>query len=68
MNCHRHVCFNRTFHIDIVGSGPEEAAIKKAVHQRDLPVTFHGAMDHAKLTKYKVSLRGSPCLLKCGGV
>lgn len=44
----------RLFAVDLYGSGPDEPEIRKAALERNLTLRFHGAIDHAKLTNYKV--------------
>lgn len=44
----------RTFTLDAYGSGPDEGEIKRKALARNLTINFHGAVDHATLSQYKV--------------
>ena len=44
----------RTFTLDAYGSGPDENEIKRKSLARNLSINFHGAVDHATLSQYKV--------------
>lgn len=43
------------FPVELYGSGPDEADIRRVAGERNLTMNFHGAIDHAKLTDYKAS-------------
>ncbi len=53
------------FHIDIFGSGPHEGEIKTAATNAHLPVTFHGAKDHASILSHKIFVNPSLSEVLC---
>lgn len=55
----------RSFKMDVYGSGPDEEEIKRKVTARSLDITFHGAVDHAQLTHYKVFINPSISEVLC---
>eukprot|EP00624_Nannochloropsis_granulata_P000622 evm.model.NODE_1241_length_51861_cov_21.854361.4 len=55
----------RTFKMDVYGSGPDEDEIKRKAMARSLSITFHGAVDHAQLSQYKVFINPSVSEVLC---
>jgi len=55
----------RTFKMDVYGSGPDEDEIKRKAMARTLGITFHGAVDHAQLSQYKVFINPSVSEVLC---
>ena len=55
----------KCFHVDIYGQGPHGDEIKEFAKKGNLPVTFHGAKDHALLTEYKVFVNPSVSEVLC---
>lgn len=55
----------RTFTLDAYGSGPDESEIRRKALARNLSVNFHGAVDHATLTQYKVFINPSVSEVLC---
>ncbi len=55
----------RTFTLDAYGSGPDEGEIRRKSLARNLSVNFHGAVDHATLSQYKVFINPSVSEVLC---
>mmetsp|Transcript_6153 Transcript_6153/g.8011 ORF Transcript_6153/g.8011 Transcript_6153/m.8011 type:complete len:691 (+) Transcript_6153:209-2281(+) len=51
--------------MDLYGSGPDEKEIEETFEQRNLPVSFHPATDHAQLSEYKVFINPSISEVLC---
>jgi digalactosyldiacylglycerol synthase len=54
-----------SFPVDVYGSGAEAELIKAGAEERDLPVTFHPATDHATLSQYRVFVNPSISEVLC---
>ncbi|CAM9762322.1 unnamed protein product, partial [Phaeothamnion confervicola] len=54
-----------SFPVDLYGSGPEEREILARAVNYSLPVTHHGAKDHATLSEYRVFVNPSVSEVLC---
>eukprot|EP00752_Nemacystus_decipiens_P001626 g1583.t1 len=55
----------KPFPIVLYGNGSDLDEVKAKVEEMDLPVTFHDAIDHAELGKYKVFVNPSQSEVLC---